>query len=77
MQTGDVDRAIEAEDFMRNKVAVYDIKKGVIDQFDKYSPTSCRGNIGVVEEARVHSQHSACFKQTTAMYSSIKYEAAS
>eukprot|EP00959_Pyramimonas_sp_CCMP1952_P392259 8219726-Pyramimonas_sp.AAC.1 len=38
MQTGDVDCSIDAEDFMRSKFAVYDIKKEVIDQFDKFSP---------------------------------------
>ena len=41
MQTGDAERLVDAEDFMRNKFAIYDIQKEVIDQFDKFSPLKC------------------------------------
>lgn len=84
MQTGDVERTIDAEDFMRNKFAIYDIKKEVIDQFDQFSPLNCMDYHWGVEEARikialdeVYSQHSACLKHITAIHSPIKYKAVS
>ncbi|CAK0848165.1 unnamed protein product, partial [Prorocentrum cordatum] len=84
MQTGDVERTIDAEDFMRNKFAIYDIKKEVIDQFDKFSPLNCMDYHWGTEEARikialdeVDSQHSACLKHITAIHSPIEYTAVS
>ena len=79
MKTGDADRTIDAEEFMRNKFAIFDIQKEVIDQFDKFSPLKCMDYHWGVEEARIkvaldeaHAQHTDCLKHITAIHSPIK-----
>lgn len=84
LKKGSVERTINAQEFMENKYAVYDVKKEVIDQFDTISPMKSMDYSWLVEEARVrvaldevHSQFVACLKHITAIYSPIRYKAVS